>query len=487
MPDGPSASATFGRRRVIPIAAAGGGLYRAEAKIHPRSVKGRFATWRWILVALTQALYYGLPWLDWNARQAVLFDLGSRRFYILGLVLYPQDFIYLTGLLVVSAFGLFLFTAIAGRLWCGFACPQTVYTEIFLWIERRFEGDRTAQLRLAASSWNWNKAWRKGGKQAAWIAVAAWTGFTFVGYFTPIHVLVAETARLSFGPWEWFWIVFYGLATWGAAGHMREQVCKYMCPYARFQSAMFDRDTMIVSYDGRRGEPRGARPRALAHADLAAAGKGDCIDCTLCVQVCPTGIDIRRGLQYECIGCAACVDACDGVMDKLTYPRGLIRFVTENGLDAGWSRAAMLRRVLRPRVLVYGAALALIVGALGASLALRRPYRVDVIRDRGAMAREVDGGRIENVYRLQLMNASESPRHFSVRVVDLAGARIASPAEADVGPTESAWLPVRVQVPPDEAAALGPGVHALHFEITSSADGRAAAPLSEKSTFVVPR
>ena len=487
MPDGPSASTTFGRRRIIPIAAEGGSMYRAEKKIHPRSVKGWFATWRWVLVALTQLLFYGLPWLDWNARQAVLFDLASRRFYIFGLVLYPQDFIYLTGLLVVSAYGLFLFTAIAGRLWCGFACPQTVYTEIFVWIERRFEGDRTARLRLDASPWTVDKAWRKGGKQAAWIAVALWTGFTFVGYFTPVHTLVAETAQLTFGPWEWFWIVFYGFATYGAAGHMREQVCKYMCPYARFQSAMFDRDTMIVSYDTARGEPRGARPRSLAHADLPAAGKGECIDCTLCVQVCPTGIDIRKGLQYECIGCAACVDACDGVMDKVSYPRGLIRFVTENGLDKGWDRATMIRRVLRPRILVYGAVLLVIVASLGTTLALRRPWRVDVIRDRGSMAREVEGGRIENVYRLQVMNASESPQHFDVRVVGIPGATIASPPGVDVGPTESVWLPVRVQVPPQEAGTLGPGVHPLHFEIARRADAGHATPLSEKTTFVVPR
>ena len=487
MADGPTASATFGRRTVIPIVPAGGGMYRAEKKIHPRSVKGWFASWRWALVFLTQALYYGLPWLDWNARQAVLFDLASRRFYIGGLVLYPQDFIYLTGLLVVSAYALFLFTAVAGRLWCGFACPQTVYTEIFLWIERRFEGDRTARLRLDASPWTFDKAWRKTGKQAAWILLALWTGFTFVGYFTPIHQLVRETAQLSFGPWEWFWILFYGFCTWGAAGHMREQVCKYMCPYARFQSAMFDRDTMIVSYDERRGEPRGARPRSLAHADLAGANKGECIDCTLCVQVCPVGIDIRKGLQYECIGCAACVDACDGVMDKLSYPRGLVRFVTENGLEKRWSRGRMLRRVLRPRILVYGLVLAAIVAGLGTSLALRRPYRVDVIRDRGTLAREVEGGRIENVYRLQLMNASEQVQHFSVRVAGIPGAAIASKAEIDVEPTESVWLPVRVQVPPDEAQALGPGAHPLHFEIARGADAGREAPLSEKSTFVVPR
>ena len=487
MTSGPIASGTFGRRTVIPIAAAGGGMYRAEKKIQPRSVKGWFTTWRWLLVLLTQALFYGLPWLEWNARQAVLFDLGARRFYIAGLVLYPQDFIYLTGLLVVSAYSLFLFTAVAGRLWCGFACPQTVYTEIFLWVERRFEGDRTARLRLDAAPWTVDKLWRKSGKQAVWIAIGLWTGFTFVGYFTPIHLLAAETLRLSFGPWEWFWILFYGFATYGAAGYMREQVCKYMCPYARFQSAMFDRDTMIVSYDERRGEPRGARPRAVGHDGLAAIGKGECIDCTLCVQVCPAGIDIRKGLQYECIGCAACVDACDGVMDKLAYPRGLIRFVTENGLEQGWKRAEMIRRVLRPRILVYAAVLFAIVAGVGTSLALRRPYRVDVIRDRGAMAREVEGGRIENVYRLQLMNASESRQHFRVRVEGIPGAVIASLPDIDVEPTDALWLPVRVQVPPEEAQALGPGAHPLHFEIMRSADIGQADALSEKSTFVVPR
>ncbi|MEO5690247.1 MAG: cytochrome c oxidase accessory protein CcoG [Burkholderiaceae bacterium] len=462
-------------------------MYRAEKKIHPRSIKGWFVSWRWVLVVLTQTLFYGLPWLDWNARQAVLFDLASRRFYIFGLVLYPQDFIYLTGLLIVSAYSLFLFTAVAGRLWCGFACPQTVYTEIFVWVERRFEGDRTARLRLDAGAWNFDKVWRKTGKQATWIAIGLWTGFTFVGFFTPIHRLVAEAMNLSFGPWEWFWVGFYGFATYGAAGYMREQVCKYMCPYARFQSAMFDRDTMIVSYDERRGEPRGPRPRSVAHDALAAIGKGECIDCTLCVQVCPAGIDIRHGLQYECIGCGVCIDACNGVMDKLAYPRGLIRFVTENGLEQRWSRAAMLRRVLRPRILVYSAVLLAIVVGLGTSLAMRRTFRVDVIRDRGAMAREVEGGRIENVYRLQLMNASESRQHFSVRALDIAGATIASTPEIDVNPTESVWLPVRVQVPPEVAQALGAGVHPLHFEISRRADGASGVALSEKSTFVVPR
>ena len=492
-------------RTIIPIVAADDAavemvsMYQAENKIYPRAVGGWFAAWRWLLVWGTQLLFYGLPWLTWNARQAVLFDLGARRFYIFGLVLYPQDFIYLTGLLVVSAFALFLFTAVAGRLWCGFACPQTVYTEIYLWVERQFEGDRAARIKLDAARWSLNKAWRKGGKQVVWIAIGLFTGFSFVGYFTPIRTLVTELTTFSFGPWEWFWVLFYGFATYGNAGYMREQVCKYMCPYARFQSAMFDKDTMIVSYDTTRGEPRGSRPRSVAHAALPALAKGDCIDCTLCVQVCPTGIDIRAGLQYECISCAACVDVCDGVMDKMNYPRGLIRFATQNGLAQRWGQSEMLRRVLRPRVLAYSAVLLTISAALGASLALRSPFRVDVIRDRGALARQVQDGRIENVYRLQVMNASEAAQRFRVAVAGLDGAVLASVAEVEVGATEARWLAVNVQLPPQAARALGPGAHPMRFEITRLADGAsegvgagaatgaAAARTTEKSTFVVPR
>ena len=481
-------------RRVIPIApsddagAAMVSMYQAEDKIHPRSVSGWFATWRWALVWGTQLLFYGLPWLDWNGRPAVLFDLAARRFYIFKLVLYPQDFIYLTGLLILCAYGLFLFTAVAGRLWCGFACPQTVYTEMFLWVERRIEGERHQRIKLDAGPWTAQKWLRKGAKQVVWIAIGLWTGFTFVGYFTPIRVLAQEALTLNFGPWEWFWVLFYGLATYGNAGFLREQVCKYMCPYARCQSAMFDKDTLVIAYDTRRGEPRGSRPRATGHSALAGLGKGDCIDCTLCVQVCPTGIDIRNGLQYECIGCAACIDVCDSVMDKMDYPRGLIRFATQTGLAEGWSRAQMLKRVLRPRVLIYAAILLLITLAFATSLVLRSPFRVDVIRDRGALARLVEDGRVENVYRLQVMNATELPQRYRIAIHGLTGATVASGAEVDVGATQSRWMPVSVQLPPESARALGPGAHAMRFEISRVAEGQAsAAVVTEKSTFVIPR
>ena len=339
-------------RTVIPIAVAeeGVGLYAAHQKIYPRNVSGIFARWRWALVFATQLVFYGLPWLEWGQRQAVLFDLGARRFFLFGLVLYPQDLIYLTGLLVISALSLFLFTAVAGRLWCGYACPQTVYTEIFLWIERKVEGDRSARMRLDAGPMSLRKLARKGSKHLLWLLVAGWTGFTFVAYFTPIRELGMEFLQLNMSSWEVFWVIFYAFATYGNAGFMREQVCKYMCTYARFQSAMFDKDTLIVTYDDARGEPRGARSRK---ADPSALNLGACVDCSLCVQVCPTGIDIRKGLQYECIGCGACADVCDTVMDKMGYARGLVKYSTQNAVQKGWSRAQTWRHVFRPRVVIY--------------------------------------------------------------------------------------------------------------------------------------
>ena len=461
-------------------------LYQKQPEIYARAVTGWFAGWRWALVWATQLVFYGLPWLQWNGRQAVLFDLEARRFYLGALVLYPQDFIYLTGLLIVSAYALFLFTTVAGRLWCGFACPQTVYTEIFMWVERHIEGDRMKRIKLDAAPWGLNKLSRKAAKQAVWVAIGLWTGFTFVGYFTPIHSLAASVVSLGLGPWETFWVLFYGFATYGNAGWMREQVCKYMCPYARFQSVMFDKDTLVISYDAERGEPRGTRGRKT---DLGAAKLGHCIDCNLCVQVCPTGIDIRNGLQYECIGCAACIDVCNGVMDKMQYPRGLIRYDTQNGMQRHLGRSEVLRRVLRPRVLVYTAVLVLISSALLASLWLRAPFKVDVIRDRGALARIVDDGRIANVYRLQIMNTTEQVQRYRISVQGLPAAATDMTGDVVVEPAQALWVPVAVTVPPDEAARAGAGSHAIEFVVERLSDSAGVPPyrVDEHSTFIVPR
>jgi cytochrome c oxidase accessory protein FixG len=457
-------------------------LYQKQAKIYPRAVSGLFARWRWIMVALTQAVFYGMPWLTWHGRQAVLFDLTEQRFYLFSLALQPQDLVWLAALLVIAALALFFFTAVAGRLWCGYACPQTVYTEIFLWIERRTEGDRQARIKLDAAPWGLAKLARKGGKHAAWIALALATGFSFVGYFTPIRELASEAAALALTPWETFWILFYGGATYGNAGWMREQICKYMCPYARFQSALIDGDSLVIAYDSTRGDPRGSRSR---RADPRALGLGDCIDCTLCVQVCPTGIDIRNGLQNECIGCAACIDVCDDVMGKMGYANGLIRYATGNGMARGWGRAQMLRRAARPRVLVYGALLLALSVAFVASLYWRAAFAVDVIRDRGALARIVEEGRIENVYRLQIMNRTQQPQRLHVGVSGLPGLVVGSEAHTTADANAVDTFSVRLALPAQAAQALTPGAHEIEFVVT--ADDRDAGVVRERSTFIVPR
>lgn len=454
-------------------------LYADRIKIYPRAVFGYFTKWRWLMVWLTQLVFYGVPWLVWNDRQGILLDLEARRFYIFGLVLYPQDFIYLTGLLVVSALSLFLFTAVAGRLWCGFACPQTVYTKIFLWIEHKVEGDRSARMRLDQADLSARKLGKKWLKHTLWVLFALWTGLTFVGYFTPIRELLHELVTLNLGPWEWFWTLFYSFATYGNAGFLREQVCKYMCPYARFQSAMFDHDTMIVTYDAERGEPRGGRSKK---ADPKSMGLGACVDCTLCVQVCPTGIDIRNGLQYECIGCGACIDVCDEVMDKMAYPRGLIKYSTQNGMTQGWGRTQMLRRALRPRVLIYTGILLLVCLAMAVSLWLRTPLKVDVIRDRGALARMVGQGRIENVYQLQIMNATESVQTYQIAVEGLPNVLLDTSTTVEVLPTEIRTVAARVQVPPHTAQS---GSHTIVFQVQDSDEPDVV--VREKSTFLIPR
>ncbi len=470
-------------KKVIPIIAVEPdaemvSLYAPHQKIYPRSVTGLFSKWRWIMVWVTQIVFYGLPWIDWGQRQALLFDLGVRRFYIFGLVLYPQDLVYLTGMLVISALSLFLFTAVAGRLWCGYACPQTVYTEIFLWVEKLIEGDRSARIRRDEGKMTAEKFGRKLGKHGIWIAISLWTGFTFVGYFTPIKELAMLFMTLNLGAWEIFWTFFYAFATYGNAGFMREQVCLHMCPYARFQSAMFDKDTLIVTYDTERGEPRGPRSKK---ADPAKLNLGACVDCSLCVQVCPTGIDIRNGLQYQCIGCGACADVCDTVMDKVGYARGLVKYSTENAMENHWTQKQTLRHVFRPRILVYTSILLAIVLAIVVTLAMRTTFKVDVVRDRGVMARVVEAGKTENVYRLQFMNATESTQRYKVTVNGLPGLVITSEDTVKIDATQAHTLPVRVQAPFEAAK---PGSHQIHFVIESlDSPGR----LDEKSTFIIPQ
>jgi cytochrome c oxidase accessory protein FixG len=478
--------------KVIPIQSVEESLYEVRRKIHPRSVSGIFARWRIVFVFLTQILFYGLPWLSWNDRQAILFDLVQRKFYIFGLILWPQDVIYLTLLLILSALSLFLFTAVAGRLFCGYACPQTVYTEVFMWIERKVEGDRFARIRLDGLEWPWNfNKWRlKITKHTLWVIVACWTGLTFVGYFTPIHILAGEVMSATLGPWQGFWLFFYSFATWGNAGFMREQVCKYMCPYARFQSVMVDKDTFLVTYDTVRGEPRGGRSKSENHI---ASALGDCVDCSICVQVCPTGIDIRDGLQYMCIGCGACIDACNQVMDKMQYPKGLIRYTSERAILERAPQESAIRRIFRPRIIFYTAVIVILTSVFLASLATRNPLRADVMRDRGALAREVDGDRIENVYRIQVMNSSENAMRVNFKVTGLPNLQILTSqgkplTDALVEPSSNQLIPIRVSSPLGETNS---GNYPIHFEVEGvelhKGNDGVIRLRDEKSTFIVPR
>jgi cytochrome c oxidase accessory protein FixG len=457
-------------------------LYKSADKIYARSVSGLFNNWRWVMVWATQLFFYGVPWLQWDGRQAMLFDLDAKRFYIFGLIFHPQDLIYLSFLLIVSALSLFLFTAIAGRLWCGYTCPQTVYTEIYMWMENKIEGDRIARMRLDDSKWTLKKITRKSLKQLAWIGFGLWTGVTFVGYFSSIRELVPNILSWQLGGWETFWICFYGFATYGNAGYMREQVCKYMCPYARFQSAMFDDDTMIVTYDEARGEPRGARSKKVGEN---ANGLGSCIDCSICVQVCPTGIDIRKGLQYECIGCGACIDACDDVMDKMGYAKGLIKYSTQNGMTNRWTRQQMLQRLLRPRVIIYTTILLALTVGMIVSLYFKPDFRLDVLRDRAVMSRYTDEGMIENVYNLKLENDTEAVHDYALKVNGLDGLVVHFADENNqdfkgLRPFETRNVVIELELPDGVTNA---GSHKIFFEMT---DLQTSEMVKEKSVFIVP-
>jgi cytochrome c oxidase accessory protein FixG len=447
-------------------------MYESAEKIYPREIGGRFANLSRLATTVLLGLYYVVPWLTWDDRQAILFDLPARKFYLLGLILWPQDFPYLAMLLILAALSLFFFTALGGRLWCGFACPQTVWTEAFIWMEQWTEGTRSQRMKLDKAPWSLDKLRRKASKQLLWVTFSLWTGFTFVGYFTPIRQFGLDILAANVGGWTLFWSLFYSFATYGNAGYMREQVCKYMCPYARFQSAMFDKDTLIISYDAKRGEPRGGRKRS---ADPKALGLGDCIDCTLCVQVCPTGIDIRKGLQYECIACAACIDACDSVMDRMNYPRGLVRYTTEHAMSGESTH------VLRPRIFVYATLLTILIGALITSMATRTPVILDVIRDRNALYRELPGGLIENAYTLKIINQSDHPRDFTLSVAGIPGIVLDGvEGKVTVAGGGVRALPVRARAKRDAVQ----GVAAITFTAVATDDERVAR--TEDSRFVGP-
>lgn len=414
-------------------------LYQRREKIYTRKIEGFFQRIRLFTGWPLLLGYFLLPWLSWDGRQAVLFDLPERKFHILGLTFWPQDAPLLAFLLIISAYALFTVTVFAGRLWCGYSCPQTVWTSIFMWLEQKTEGSRNQRIKLDKAPWSLGKAAKKLAKHGSWLFVAFLTGMTFVGYFYPIRDLAYELATFSTGMWQIAWTVFFTLATYINAGWMREQVCKYMCPYARFQSVMFDRDTLIVSYDPQRGEQRGSRKRG---ADPKQLGLGDCIDCELCVQVCPTGIDIRDGLQYECIGCALCIDACNSVMDKMNYPRGLISYTSEHQLEGGTTHW------LRPRLIAYVAVLLVMVGVFTYTIFSRIPLEMTVIRDRTNLFVQTDAGEIDNIYTIHLVNMDESMHEFEISMTGLPQGQIIGDTLYTLNSGEVRELTLRVRAAP---------------------------------------
>ncbi|MCE1240144.1 MAG: cytochrome c oxidase accessory protein CcoG [Azonexaceae bacterium] len=449
-------------------------LYRKKGKIHAKATTGTFNTLRWAMVWFTQIVFYGTCWLTWDAngftRQAVLLDIAHEKFYLFGLVLWPQDALLMAFVLILAATALFFVTALAGRLFCGFACPQTVYTSIFTWIEAKVEGDHLARLKLDQSPMSARKFGLKAIKHGVWFLFAAWTAITFVGYFTPIRELLPTLPDWRVGPWEGFWLIFYCAFTYVQAGLAREAVCQHMCPYSRFQGVMFDPTTKNVAYDGQRGEPRNARRQA--------GNTGDCIDCGICVQVCPTGIDIRDGLQYQCINCGLCIDACDQVMTKIGAPTGLIRFMSEKELAGEAQPTGLLGR---PRVALY-ASLLLVFSLLGAwTLADRSLLLVDVLRDRGALHRETADGTIENAYTVKLMNLDETPRSFNIEVYGLPGIGIVGEHEFTVDAGSIRPLFLTVAMPADTPVS---GIQPIRFRISALHDP--ATSVMERSSFVLP-
>lgn len=412
-------------------------LYEADEKVYTRRITGFYQKLRRYTGLPLIAGFMLMPWLTIQGHPAMLFDLPERKFHILWMTFWPTDSMYLAWLLIISAFLLFTVTVLVGRVWCGFTCPQTVWTQMFIWAEHVCQGDRNKRIKLDAQPWNAEKILRKGSTQILWIVIALITSLTFVGYFVPIRTLIYDLATLQSDIAPAFWVCFFTGATYMNAGFLREQVCKYMCPYARIQSVMYDKDTLTVFYNYLRGEKRGPRKPG---EDYKAQGLGDCIDCYWCVQVCPVDIDIRDGLQPECIDCGLCVDACNSVMDKMGYERGLISFTTEDAIEKGHTQ------IFRPRLLAYAAVLMAMIGVFAYSIATRVPLGLEVLRDRGVRMYRVSGSDIQNVYMLKINNMDRHEHIYDIQVegdypFELQGYRPMPIAEGEV-----VTIPVRVAV-----------------------------------------
>lgn len=447
-------------------------LYAPRVKIYPKRAHGRFRTIKWIVMAVTLSIYYAVPWLRWDRGpylpdQAVLIDFPSRRFFFFFLEIWPQEFYYITGLLVLGGLALFLVTALAGRMWCGYTCPQTVWTDLMIAVERLFQGDRNARMRLDKAPWSFETLWRKGATHLSWLLIAIATGGAWVFYFADAPTLARQLVTFEAPVLAYSFVGIFTATTYVLGGIAREQVCIYMCPWPRIQGGMIDRDSLLISYRGWRGEPRGPHK-----AGQDWEGRGDCIDCRQCVAVCPTGIDIRNGAQLECIQCGLCIDACNEIMDKVGRPRGLVAYDTVRNLESLGSDILPVKP-FRPRVLLYATAMAIVGVIMLTALLLRPELEVNVLHDRNPIYVRLSDGGLRNGYTVKILNKVYQPRSFTVGLKGLPQATLSivgHDKQADpvvtVAPDELQSIRVYVALDKGAVRALADAAADFSFVVT---------------------
>ncbi|NMP31814.1 cytochrome c oxidase accessory protein CcoG [Thalassotalea sp. M1531] len=429
--------------------------YKNDESIYVRLQRGLFYNIRKYSGAFMMLLFVLIPWIPYKGEQAILLDVANQQFRIFAITFFPQDLTVLAALFMVGAFALFFFTTWLGRVWCGFMCPQTIWMFLYIWVEEKIEGNRNQRIRGDKQELDSAKFRKKTLKHAAWLLISFLTATTFMSYFIPVKTLYLELFTLEWSALVYFWVGFFTLCTYGNAGWLREKMCIYMCPYSRFQSAMFDKNTLLVAYDKARGENRGMRKRKDDHK---AKGLGDCVDCNLCVEVCPVGIDIRNGLQYECISCAACIDACDQTMERFNYPKGLISFTSENALIG--KKAS----IFRPKIAAYAMLTLTMFVLMGFFIATRTPIEASILRDRNVLYRTTFDGSIENSYQLKLTNKLQQTERFLLIIdgEEPITMSLTKPVTAEA--LEMVVVPFTLTAPPE---LLPEGVSSLNITITS--------------------
>jgi cytochrome c oxidase accessory protein FixG len=467
-------------------------LYASREKIYPKLAHGKFRNIKWAVMAVALGVYYLLPWMRWDRGpnlpdQAFLIDFANQRIYMFWLDIWAQELYFITGILVISALGLFLVTAYAGRVWCGYACPQTVWTDLMVAVERFWQGDRNARMRLDKKAWSFDKIWRKTATHASWLLIALATGGAFVFYFRDAPTLAVELVNGTAPAIAYIFLGIFTGTTYLLGGLAREQVCIYMCPWPRIQGAMFDSDSLLVTYREHRGEPRGPHKKGESWE-----GRGDCIDCLQCVAVCPTGIDIRNGPQLECIQCALCIDACDAVMDKVGRPRGLIAYDTFRNIEAQQHGESAPPRLFRPRTVLYAGLIAVVLGIMGLGLMNKTVLETNVLRDRNPLFIQMSDGDVRNRYTVKILNKRYEPRTFTVAAqglpqgaeLEILGFEGVQSPRIEVPASDLRELQVYITVPADELGALES--QSTPFEFVTN-DTRAETRDSVTTTFRRPQ